>query len=216
MIRKIYCKDERLHFKQIEIKQRLNILVGGNGAGKTTLLEGIVNKRYEMDADRGIEIRKYSNSQDNLRVKTNLNMSTPQMVVCMNAKSMSEGQSIVYSLISFFAKIREEAKEFSKENKSLVVVLDEVDSGLSVDAINVVMHFIYDILNNHDNVQFFISSNNYHFTYVQKEIVNMYTGRYKKINSYEEYFKLMVAGMQKIGKKSDYNFLNETEWWTGM
>lgn len=216
MIRKIYCKDERLHFKQIEIKQRLNILVGGNGAGKTTLLEGIVDKRYEMDTDRDVEIRKYSNSQDNLRVKERLNMSTSQMIVCLNAKNMSEGQSIMYSLISFFAKVKEEASEFLKENKSLVIVLDEVDSGLSVDAVNVVMHFVYDILNNYDNVQFFISSNNYHFTYVQKEIVNMYTGRYKKINSYEEYFKLMVGGMQKIGEKSDYNFLNETEWWTGM
>ena len=216
MIRKIYCDDERLHFKELEINQRLNILVGGNGVGKTTLLNGIHENCYKMDTNKSIEIIKYSNSRDNIRVKTGLNMTTPQLVACANAKSMSEGQSIMYSIVSFFAKLKEEALELDNKNKSLVVVLDEVDSGLSVDAINVVMHFICDMLKNYKNTQFFVSSNNYHFTYIQKDVINMYTGRYKKINSYEEYFELMISGMQTVGKKSDYSFLDETKWWNGM
>lgn len=216
MINKIYCNDKRLHFKELEIKGRLNILVGGNGVGKTTLLNGIKRKEYEIESTTPIEIKQYSNSKDNYRVKTSANMTTPQMITQANAKFMSEGQSILYSLISFLGNIEKEAERLLEEKKSLIVILDEVDSGLSVDAINVLMHIIIDILNTHMNVQFFISSNNYHFTFVHNNIINMYNGKYQKINSYEEYFNLMISGMQKVGKKSNYSFLDKVDYWEGI
>ena len=35
----------------------------------------------------------------------------------------------------------------------------------------------------------------------------MYTGKYEKIKSYEEYFQKLADNMVKLGKKGRFNFL---------
>ena len=71
------------------------------------------------------------------------------------------------------------------------------------------IHFLLELTEKYKdrNIQFFISSNNYHFAYVTKVVVNMYTGRYEKIESYEEYFQKLADNMVKLGKKRNFNFL---------
>lgn len=211
MVTKIKCNNERLHFKELEVKSRLNVLVGGNGVGKTTFLKGLKEGKFKVECSKDIEYISYTDSVDNYVNRHGEVRNLDECVSIMEANSMSEGQGILYSLLSFLQYI-EERLEILGDSKSIVVLLDEVDSGLSVDAINVLLHEVIRLLSRYEGVQFFISSNNYHFTYVINEVVNMYSGEYITINNYDEYFKIMVQGMQEVAKKSNSNFLKVNKW----
>ena len=84
-----------------------------------------------------------------------------------------------------------------------------MDSGLSIENINFILHLIVDIVKQYkDNIQFIISTNHYHYTYVFKEVINMYNGEHIKINSYEEYFELLNKGIQIMYKnRRDFSFI---------
>jgi len=122
----------------------------------------------------------------------------------MNVKSFSEGQAIIHYLFSFLQDIKE-----LETDKDVVVLLDEIDSGLSAENINMLLWQMKE-LSESRNIQFFISTNHYHFVYVVKEVLNMYDGKFIKIDSYGEYFKLLNDGIQTMDKshKRDFTFLD--------
>lgn len=210
MIKSIKVKDdsfekEILLFEEAKFK-KLNILFGGNGVGKTTLLNGIINNKLDIDSSKELIIKSYVNSKDNFRhiEKANYKDIGRALLQKVNAKEMSEGQSIIYSLLTYI----ENAKNIAIENsdKTVVLVLDEIDSGLSSENINMILHILIDFLKE-KNTQLFVSSNHYHFVYVFKKVFNMYTGDWIEINSYEEYYKKLEQEMIGLGKKRGLKFL---------
>lgn len=197
---KISQKDNRLLFNSINDVKRLNILFGGNGVGKSTLLNYISNNNIETDEN--YIVKTYINSENNSKLNTNKDLkSTAEFIRAVNCSSYSEGQAILHNLLSFL----EDIKEMNTED-NVVVCMDEIDSGLSVENINMILWQIKEILDTKDNIQFFISCNNYHFVFVVKEVLNMYDGNYIKIKSYEEYFKLLNEGIQIMAKSGKRNF----------
>lgn len=201
-------EEDILLFKTAKFK-KLNILFGGNGVGKTTLLNGIINNRLELETKKELIIKSYINSKDNFR---HINQVTYKdmgraLLQKVNANELSEGQSIIYSLLAYI----ENTKKIASNNpdKTVVLVLDEIDSGLSAENINMILHLICDLLKM-GNIQLFISSNHYHFVYVFKNVFNMYTGKWIEINSYDEYFNKLVEEMTSLGKIRDYKFLEPT------
>ena len=201
---KIIKKDNRLLFDSINNIKRLNILFGGNGVGKSTLLKYIANK--EIEPNENYVVKTYINSRDNSKLNTNKQLNgVGEFIRAVNCNSYSEGQSILHNLLSFL----EDIKEMNIKD-TVIVCMDEIDSGLSAENINMILWQIKEILDIKDNVQFFISCNNYHFVYCFKEVLNMYTGKYIKIESYEKYFKLLNEGikiMNNSGKRK-FDFLN--------
>ena len=209
MITNIKITDKEISnillFNEIKNVKKINILFGGNGVGKTTLLNAIKNSKIELNMDKDIIIKSYTNSVDNTKINNNKDLITKEdFIKAVNIKQYSEGQSIMNYVLSFFAAI----KEF-KTDKDIVILLDEVDSGLSAENINVLLWQIKDLINT-KNVQFFIATNSYHWTYVLGKVLNMYTGEYININSYEEYFNILNKGIQIMNKskKRNFDFLN--------
>lgn len=203
-------EDNILLFKQVK-PVKINVLFGGNGVGKTTFLNGIINNTLNIKCNNNYKVVAFSNSKDNFRH----NDPSPfdrqfnnKLIQKVESNSMSEGQSIIFSINDFLEKVKD---ELNNTEDTVVIVLDEVDSGLSAENINMVMHFILDIYNNYDNVQFFISSNAYHFVYVFKNVLSMYTGRFVTINSYEEFYKLLADNMVELGQKRDLKFLQSAK-----
>lgn len=204
-VKKDSFEEDVLLFKSAKFN-KLNILFGGNGVGKTTLLNGIANNKLDMDISKELIIKTYVNSRDNFRHinKANYKNYGVALLQKVNANEMSEGQSIIYSLMTYI----ENAKDIANKNKdkTVVLVLDEIDSGLSAENINMILHILLEFLEI-DNTQLFLSSNHYHFVYVFKKVFNMYTGKVVEFNSYEEYFNELTKQMVCLGKKRNLKFL---------
>ena len=210
-IRKNSFESEILLFNDIYKLKRLNILFGGNGVGKTILLNGIKNRSLELKTDKEIHILSYSNSVDNFRKidKPCYKNTGNALLQKIHANSLSEGQSIIYTLMSFLEYVKSFAES---EDKTIVVLLDEIDSGLSAENINMVIHLLIEMLNNYSNLQFFISSNHYHFIYVFKEVLNMYNGEFVRIESYDKYFEILSKEMISLGTKRKLSFLESANY----
>lgn len=215
MIKQIKVKNntvekERLLFDKISNLKKVNILFGGNGVGKSTFLNGIITNNLDLVSDRELVILKYINSEDNCKgYKFDNNFKDMnQALKIFNSSGYSEGQTMLNHLLPFIKNIKDVANK--NKNKTIIVVLDEIDSGLSIENINLFLHLINESLNDFENIQFFISTNHYHFTYVLKDVINMYDGTWIRINSYEEYFELLNKGIQIMhtSKKRDFDFLN--------
>lgn len=204
-VRKESFEEDILLFKIAKFK-KLNILFGGNGVGKTTLLKGIINNTLDLETDKELIIKSYINSQNNFRhisqvVYKDIGTALLQKT---NANKMSEGQSIIYTLLAYIEDARNEA--IQNPDKTVILLLDEIDSGLSAENINLILHMLCDLLNI-ENIQIFISTNHYHFVHVFKKVFNMYTGKVSEFNSYEEYYKELSTRMVDLGKKRDLTFL---------
>ena len=202
---KINKKDSRLLFDSIKDIKRLNILFGGNGVGKSTLLNYISNNYIEADENNYI-VKSYINSRDNSKINRDKELvDHADFIKAINCNSYSEGQAILHNLLSFLQDIKE-----LKTDKTIIVCMDEIDSGLSAENINMILWQIKEILDSSNNIQFFISCNNYHFVYCFKEVLNMYDGKYIKINSYEQYLELLNKGIQIMNDsgKRKFNFLD--------
>lgn len=209
MIKNIEIIDEKtkdiLLFNKIEGIKPINILFGGNGVGKTTFINAIKDNKVRIEGDKDFIIKAYTNSFDNVRNNQNKQLDNRRdFVKAINAKSFSEGQAIIHYVLSFLYDIKEMNTE-----KDIIVLLDEVDSGLSVENINMLLWQIKEIVES-KNVFFFISSNHYHFTKAIRNVLSMYDGKYITINNYEEYFNLLQdgIGIMKNSNKRNFNFLD--------
>lgn len=210
-IKKGSMEEERLLFNSTEKLKNINILFGGNGVGKSTLLKGIFNDSFVIESSKDIEILSYVNSKDNGKICPPVNISEMEIQEIMkfyNVSVFSEGQSIVHYVLSFLKKV--EDKAIQNKNKTIVVLIDEMDSGLSDENIELIVSFISEILANNSNIQIFISSNHYYFIYAYKEVLDMYTGKLLEISSYEDYMKRLKEGysiMLNSGKRN-FDYLN--------
>jgi energy-coupling factor transporter ATP-binding protein EcfA2 len=216
MIKKIKIKDEetlkRLHFKTASF-EKVNVLFGGNGSGKSTLLKYLEkglkenSKDIEKDPNSKYIVHTYYNGKDNERHNNPSPMDSknyaPKLAKRMHALYLSEGQSIVYS---FSGWLNDFLNSYTKEDQH-IIIFDEIDSGLSCDHVNVILHMFHDEVFNKDNIQVFIASNMYHWVHALKKVFSLYEGKSIEINSYEEYFRTQQDMQREVGAKSDFNFL---------
>lgn len=114
-------------------------------------------------------------------------------------------------MIHFFRPFLLDVEDYARNNptEDVVILIDEMDSGLSIENINMFLHLIVDMCNEFKNIQFFILTNHYHYTYVFKYVLNMYDGTWIRIESYEEYFQRLNEGIQIFNRAGrDFSFLD--------
>ena len=135
----------------------------------------------EMDA-APFTFFSWSNSDDNFRHRKDRNMLDPFNPVLLNAKfdamSVSEGQSIIYSIQGLFDAINLYTKE-----ADLIVLIDELDSGISIDNLDTLMRKIRNILKKKDNIQIFMSFNNPRVLKYFPYVLSMYDGKVLEMHS---------------------------------
>ena len=101
---------------------------------------------------------------------------------------MSEGQSIIYSTIDILNELISLPFE---DTTDVLVVLDEIDSGLSVDNINYIMNRIIEISDNRQDIQFIITFNNYAVCEKFHSVKNIITGEDIDMLTYDDFYKFI-------------------------
>lgn len=168
-------------------------IFGANGVGKTVLLRAIAGdsprqfirpgaKSVELIADKKTECYSYIGSIDNFKTRRarsyNEAFSTDFIVMKLDARDLSEGQSIMYSLFDLLKGASEPGDDFFgvDHDSDKIILIDEMDSGLSINHIDTAMEYIKESLKNRTDTQFIISFNNPYLLHHFDTVLSMYDG----------------------------------------
>lgn len=117
-----------------------------------------------------------------------------------DARSVSEGQSIVYSLFGLFDILNPTAKEpYVCEGGHVIVLIDEMDSGLSLDNLDMFLRKMKNIVRKRGDVQFIFSFNSPRVLKHFPHVISMYTGEAIELHTDED----MLAEMERHKKMFD-------------
>lgn len=189
---------------------RLILLYGCNGIGKSSILDLIANKKKSsIGRDKSIaenyeDIVKHtfketpkiaywkSATDTSLRNKNNSRLQYSENI----------GQDLYYQLYSSEhsegESLTEEFLHFLTELKDVdLLLIDELDSGLSIGNINICFGYINDFLINNPKAQVIMAINNYQWIHIVKKIYRMDTGRPEKINNYDDFVQVSLDVHQK-------------------
>lgn len=117
------------------------------------------------------------------------------------AMCSSEGENITMNLGNFAAKIGKYCRE--TEQNELWVLLDAVDSGLSVDAIVDLKEYLFKTIlesNSDKEVHIVVSANEYEMARGEK-CFDVVQGKYVSIKSYEKYRSVVMRSRAEKDKR---------------
>lgn len=199
IIRDYYDKKHYLFDKtKVTINPGLTVLVGCNGCGKSTFIHQITDILKNEKAP----LLYFNNLFDGGAHARSLALYENNLSFVAASMCSSEGQNIVLNLYRICTNIQEMAREcVSNDVKEAWVVLDAIDSGLSIDNIDDFKHVINLLIDNYKekgiNLYVVVSANTYEFARNIK-CLDVVGGRYIKFDDYEDYRKfILISGELK-------------------
>ena len=145
-------------------------------------------------------VLSYSNSDDNFRHRRERSINdafNPALLSArFDANSVSEGQSIVYSVFDLIELLSTGKKGIRYDDGHLIVLIDEMDSGLSIDNIDMFMKKLKYYTDKRDDIQVIFSFNNPRILKFFPHVLSMYTGEVLELHSDED----MLAEFKKHEK----------------
>lgn len=205
--------------KTITIKSGLTVLVGCNGSGKTTLLQILKEK---LD-DEEIPVIYYDNLHDgglNSLGKSMLYGDTAFAAtafcssegenICLNMNMLAEkigrfvrshGESTgdrIEKIIKALEKVNGEEKEFCNSSNEIWILLDAIDSGLSIDNIVELKEELFKTIldNNYGHDIYIIVSANEYEMCNGENCFDAQAGKYININDYEDFKKAVLKSRE--------------------
>ncbi len=157
-----------------------------------------------------MRVLRYFNKSDNLRhrqARNYMESFDPFFIKGRwDAQSVSEGQSIVYSLFDLFDLIGTGKNALKEEGHQLLVLLDEIDSGLSLDNIGMFMRKLKNSLKKRNDIQVIFSFNNPYILEFFPDVVSMYDGTVVHMETAKDILNEIKKNKEmfnKARKKSD-------------
>ena len=131
----------------------------------------------------------YKNGDDNFgtrQAKTEQEAFDPFFIKGRwDARSLSEGQSIMYSAYDLFRGIAN-PEMLQCEGGECLILIDEFDSGLSIDNIDACMRQLKKALKTRNDIQVFFSFNNPRILKWFPHVFSMYDGNMLEMHSDED------------------------------
>lgn len=183
IIKDYYIEGENIFNKEIiSFKPGITVLVGCNGYGKTTLLNIIENK---LEKNK-IKYMKYNNLTDGGYYAKDIALYNHDYELLSKLVISSEGENIYTNIGRFVKKIGEFITNTDDDN--IWILLDAIDSGLSIDNIIEIKEFFNYLINNEKdkNIYIIISANSYELT-KNEQCFDVYNGKYLTFKDYEDY-----------------------------
>lgn len=199
--------------KTVIINPGLTVLVGCNGIGKTTFQKQIKNRLKKLN----IPYIGYDNLHDGGSSSVSKASFYGNYSFMASAISSSEGENIVLNMkqlaseLGYFVKtgITKDSNPFVDVFKSLDgtqeetqetipaerwILLDAVDSGLSVDNIIDIKEHLFKTIFKHNfnnEIYIIVSANEYEFARGE-QCFDVYNGKYIQFKDYEEYRNMIL------------------------
>lgn len=190
----------KLNFNECTL-EKTTLLFGGNGAGKSTFIRGILEHKFKVKIDKPTMMFKYINSESNFKYIDPLQADKGAFILTAvgrrQSNKVSEGQAILYSLSGLLEMLITENYE-----KDALVLLDEVDSGLSDENVLLLCNLIKVIQEKKPSIQFVIAFNNYLFAREFGKVLSMYTGEYLTFKNYDEFLSILLRERKALQNKS--------------
>ena len=199
IIRNPYGNQCIFGYNTITLKPGVTVLVGCNGCGKSTLLKLI---KKQLDEEE-MPYFTYDNLHDGGMNQRSKALCHKDYAFFSQAFSSSEGEEIVLNMTEVARKIgvlfRQKESEGATE---LYVLLDAIDSGMSVDNIIDVKELFDLILENRNNVEIYIivSANEYEMCRGQ-QCLDVISGDYLTFADYEEYREFVIKSKTEKEKR---------------
>lgn len=199
IVRDPYYEDDYLFDKDtLTLSDKVTVFVGPNGYGKTTLTKAIkeglkrqeafdfANNTHERNLSRGfrnaftpdskdtndaatIGFMAYDSHADDHSNSISSALANDNFMLFALRKESSEGENNLYSLTELFNNAGAVAKEYPNL-KQLIIFVDGIDSGLSVDMIDLIVRTLdikikqVESLNPDLEVAMVFTTNNYEMT----------------------------------------------------
>lgn len=171
----------------LELTPGYTPLVGPNGAGKTTLLRQL-NDKFEKHID--FKVFKYNNYSEGGKQATQKQLNCGSISYLATLVTSSEGEQIAMNFGQECKKLGQTVAECKTEGKNLLVLLDAIDSGASIDRLRDYLSLFkmitQDCENSNIECYIVVAVNNYEL--VQDKICkDVRTGKDISFSSYENY-----------------------------
>lgn len=228
LIKDYYEEGVELYKKKtVTIKPGITVLVGCNGIGKTTFLHQLRDKLKLLS----VPYIEYDNLHDGGTESISKASFYNNFEFIARAMQASEGESIVLNIDNLASELGQfvktgitiEKNPFAKVFKSLNgtedkhkkifterwILLDAVDSGLSVDNIVDVKDLLFKTIleyNYGNDIYIVISANEYEMARGE-QCFDVYNGKYVTFNDYEEYRNMILES--KEWKEERVKVMNE-------
>lgn len=196
-----YEKGVNLYQKsKIALKPGVTILVGCNGCGKSTLIQE-VSRQLDKDS---VPYIKYNNLTDGGNKAKERAMFHGAMELFATLFSSSEGEQIVANMGTCASQIGQFVRR-NKDVRELWILLDAVDSGLSVDNVIDVKEYLFKTVIEHNSdkdVYIVVSANEYEMCNGEN-CFDVHNGKYIRFNNYDEYRQFILDSKASKDKRYD-------------
>lgn len=218
------CGIKLFKKKSIEIRSGITILVGCNGIGKSTLLNNI---EEELRKEK-IPCALFNNLQEGGSKSYSEKLFIGDFGSIAERMTSSEGENIIINMYEFLGKVfnfikkgeykrvnnpfdkifkkSNEEKEISEVKNERWILLDAIDSGLSIDNI-IYIKEVFKTLISHEKdnaIYIIISANEYEMANGEK-CFDVYNGKYIEFKNYEEYKNMIIESRKLKENRKNIN-----------
>ena len=162
----------------------ITVLVGKNGSGKTTLLKQV----REYCNKNGYKYFEYSDMRNGRSNGMEIALFHEDFNMVSTLFDSSEGQNVYNNFAYSLSKMGKFVREAS-EDKPSFILLDSIDSGLSIDLIREIKDFFNEVLLkdiNNKPIYILVTTNQYEFT-IGCRCINVKNGKDITFKSYKSY-----------------------------
>ena len=194
-----YCLDSNMFSKScVTIDPGVTVLVGCNGCGKTTLMR-LIQQELEYQKIPNLYFDNLSEGGVHAR---NAAAFCGDIDFVLSSTVSSEGENIVINLGKTAKKIGKMFALYAKddESKEIWILLDAIDSGLSIDnVVDIKEHLFTFVLNReialNKDVYFIVSANEYEMVRGERclDVQNL---KYKQFKTYDSYRKYILKSKE--------------------